>query len=99
MAIGACDTCGNAHNECECDNPVDPHAEEKSPPVICSECGSPNVQYAVWYRPNKKEVLDDYGSWDHPDTKWCEDCGSHQILLDPEVDPPGDYREAAAKRS
>ncbi len=68
MAHGACDSCGNAKEECECE-------------MYCSRCGGTNVQIAMWVRTNTEEVLDDFGSFDETDTKWCEDCEAHVLLF------------------
>jgi hypothetical protein len=48
---------------------------------VCSKCGGTNVQLAAWVNPNTEEVFDDYGSWNHQDTKWCGDCEEHVLLV------------------
>lgn len=50
---------------------------EDSSVLVCKGCGGHNVQLVVWYRPNTQEVLDDFGSWNNHETKWCEDCEDH----------------------
>lgn len=52
----------------------------------CTECKGTNVQVAMWVRPNTRQILDDFGSFDHTDTKWCDDCQDH-VLLE-EFEPP-----------
>jgi hypothetical protein len=43
-------------------------------PCICAECGSLNVQYAVWMSANTGETHDVFGSWNAGDNTFCEDC-------------------------
>lgn len=49
-------------------------------PVRCTECGGRNIQVAMWVRLNENKVMDDFGSWDETDTKWCSDCDKHVLL-------------------
>ena len=53
-------------------------------PVRCSKCGGTNVQVAMWVRVNENKIMDDFGSWDFEDTKYCEDCDEHVRLIEPE---------------
>lgn len=60
-------------------------------PVSCTKCGGTNVQVAMWVRPNTEEILEDFGSWEETDTKYCEDCDDNTQLT---LENPGDQEEA-----
>lgn len=73
--------------------------------IRCKECGSADVQMAMWVRPNFAAqvdenrripaiaVVDDYGSWDSYDTKWCTDCEDHVLFInDADEDMTKTYR-------
>ena len=56
------------------------------PSDICSVCGSPNVSYAVWYRPNTEEVGESFGTPNYGDNTFCDDCDANHDLLSKGVD-------------
>ena len=56
--------------------------------VRCKECGGANVQIAMWVNPNTGKTIDDFGSFDEADTKWCNDCDSNELLIDDGVATP-----------
>ncbi len=58
--------------------------------IVCETCGSKNVQVAMWVRPNTMEIVDDFGSWKEPDTKWCDKCEDHTSLKDTELEDEDD---------
>lgn len=45
------------------------------PKYMCKTCHRFNVQHAHWVRVNTNEVMDVFGTWNQPDTAYCEDCG------------------------
>ena len=49
--------------------------------VYCTKCGSADVQHAVWMQSNTGEVVDDFGSFNEPDSSWCNACESHATLV------------------
>ncbi len=47
----------------------------------CRSCGSTNIQFAVWARPNTGEVVE----WDGApcgEPVWCEDCETNDKYAD-----------------
>lgn len=48
---------------------------------VCSNCGSDQVEIVVWYRPNTKEVVGEYGDGDDD---WCETCKTHSKAISEE---------------
>jgi hypothetical protein len=57
----------------------------------CATCKGTNIQTVCWVKTNSGEVIDDFGSWDSEDTKWCEDCDEHtpqEEIPEDEVAPP-----------
>ena len=52
------------------------------PLMRCSQCGGKNVQAAYWVRVNTKEVMDLFGSWNEPDTVYCENCRDHCPIVE-----------------
>lgn len=48
---------------------------------VCSNCGSDQVQMVVWYRPNTKEVVDEYGDGYDVQNCWCDVCEEHYELI------------------
>jgi len=51
---------------------------------VCSNCGSDQVQMVVWYRPNTKEVVDEYGDPEDEGNCWCDVCEEHYELISEE---------------
>ena len=50
--------------------------------ICCSKCGGHNVQVATWVNPNTDEILEEFGSWNETDTKFCVDCQENVELVD-----------------
>lgn len=46
--------------------------------LVCTNCGSENVQTKYWINPNTKEIFDQISSED--DDCWCENCKGHHDL-------------------
>lgn len=46
--------------------------------LVCTNCGSENVQTKYWINPNTKEIFDPISSED--DDCWCENCQEHHKL-------------------
>lgn len=50
------------------------------PQLKCSNCGSIDVEYKVWYNPNTEELRDE-AVLDGDDC-WCNGCEEHHDLID-----------------
>ena len=48
--------------------------------IVCSECGSTNVETKAWVDANTDEVLDSCSDGDIEDN-WCRDCEKHVELI------------------
>lgn len=49
--------------------------------VYCTDCGSTNVQAAMWVCPNDDDyVQDPFGTFGHELNSWCEGCEDHTRL-------------------
>lgn len=48
----------------------------------CAKCGSRAVQLAHWVEVNSGRVVDQFGSWNEMDSRWCPGCGEHAELVD-----------------
>ena len=59
--------------------------KKPEPTVKCKRCGGFNVQMAMWVDPNTNEIMEDFGSFDEQDTKWCNDCDSGEELVDTSI--------------
>tara|TARA_R110002110_G_scaffold152784_1_gene345726 strand:- start:119 stop:331 length:213 start_codon:yes stop_codon:yes gene_type:complete len=44
---------------------------------MCVECGSEDIQVAMWVNPNTGESDDWYGSGSSAETQWCHNCEEH----------------------
>jgi hypothetical protein len=53
------------------------------PEAICSQCGSDNVKWAVWWDPKTKETGENFGSWNSGHNTYCGDCSDNTRLLVP----------------
>ena len=54
--------------------------EEKINILVCSECGSADVQTLMWVTPNKNPPETDMagGEWED---NWCKTCAEHCYLI------------------
>jgi hypothetical protein len=69
--------------------------------VCCAECGSLDVQYAVWYAPNEGIPHDHFGSWNAGDNTFCATCDiegrdPNPNLIDASAEPK-EFKAARAK--
>jgi hypothetical protein len=48
----------------------------------CRKCGSREVQVAHWVEVNSGRIVDQFGSWNEMDSRWCPDCGEHAELVE-----------------
>ena len=48
----------------------------------CKNCGSPNVEYAVWASPNANSIGEPFGSPGESDTEFCNHCEQHGAGID-----------------
>lgn len=54
---------------------------------FCHECGSRDVQHAMWVELNTGKTHEDFGSWCNGDNSWCEVCQAHvHIELEEAID-------------
>ena len=79
-----------------------PPIPDDAPEVICTECGSHEVQYAIWFDPNTQRTYDLFGSWNAGDNTFCVECDingrdPNPPLVDKNADDAR-YRVAYAKR-
>ena len=53
--------------------------QEASPleEYVCQECGSADVEVAMWVNPNTSQTNDWYGSGSSTETQWCHSCEEH----------------------
>lgn len=74
---------------------------EDTATVCCAECGSIQVEYAVWHDPNTGVTGDVFGSWNAGDNTFCVCCDiegrdCNAPLVDKGADPQL-FRKARAK--
>lgn len=67
----------------------------------CGVCGSPNVEYAIWFNPNTLERGEPFGSWNAGDNTFCADCdvegrNPNPPLIDAGAEPK-EYGRARSK--
>lgn len=53
--------------------------KESKTVLVCSKCGSDNVQTKMWVNANTQKVIDTAGD-DSGEDSWCEDCQGHHGL-------------------
>jgi hypothetical protein len=51
---------------------------------VCADCGSANVECAMWVNPNTEEVSGDFGTFNADYSTYCNDCDEHRTLVKPE---------------
>src|SRR3990167_8535913 len=89
-------------------------AKPIAPPVVeatntdgdqccCTECGSLDVQYPVWFSPNNGSTHDLFGSWNNGDNQFCEDCDMEGRDPNPALmhksENPKEFARLRAKRA
>lgn len=78
-----CDRC-ETHVELE---PVDEEpAGEPQQILVCSECGSPDVEIRQWVKPNENNIPGGNDCLDKDDC-WCNNCEGHNSLEIKQVNP------------
>lgn len=45
--------------------------------IVCSVCGSEDIEMVHWVNPNTKEIHELFGSFGESDTSWCHKCDDH----------------------
>lgn len=53
--------------------------EETKPTLVCSECGSDEVEYLDWIDANSGKITNTYQG--HGEENWCRNCESHPRLI------------------
>lgn len=66
---------------------LDHYAPPPDVTICCAVCGSSDVSYAVWHRPNTNEIGDIFGSWNAGDNTFCDDCDDCTNLVDKGAEP------------
>jgi hypothetical protein len=64
--------------------------------VICEDCGSDNVEYAVWHNPNTEELGEAFGTFNYGDNTFCHECDDNKRLLF-KGDNPEKFKELREK--
>lgn len=66
-------------NEAACPQETKP-ANPNDSEFYCQNCGSDNVEVAMWVNPNTNAVGDVFGSWGEDDSSYCNNCQMNGTL-------------------
>lgn len=78
--IPECDRWIAGHYGC-LDSPLALTRLNREEVCVCKQCGSREVEWAMWVDMQTNTPVDDFGSWGEYEPSWCRDCEEHNGLI------------------
>ena len=61
---------------------VESRREPSPDDYVCSECGSDDIDHAMWVGVNTNEVGGVFGTWCEGDSNFCNGCDQHTYFIE-----------------